>query len=59
MGRKEREKKKKKRQAGKKPEVGPERTASQPGGPDLPGHLSGDWREFYRLVLARISQRNA
>ncbi|MCL6559744.1 MAG: hypothetical protein K6U74_13305 [Firmicutes bacterium] len=56
MGRKKREKKKKRHQAGKSIGAAPENTAGNPVRPDL-GHLSGDWREFYRLVIDRISSR--
>lgn len=47
MGRK-REKKRKKRQAGKNASAMPEKTAGNPIQPDQPdpSHLSGDWREF-------------
>ena len=71
MGRKKREKKKKKRRvgeavsaapgktAGKAAQSEPENTAGKAGQPEQPdlNHLSGEWREFYRLVINRLSMR--
>lgn len=59
MGRKKREKKKKKRRVEEPISAVPENTAgkaTQPEQPDL-NHLSGEWREFYRLVINRLSLR--
>ncbi len=59
MGRKKREKKKKKRRVEEPISAGPENTAgktTQPEQSDL-SHLSGEWREFYRLVISRLSTR--
>lgn len=59
MGRKKREKKKKKHQAGKAAGARPENITGKPTGPDQPdlSHLSGEWRDFYRLVIDRVSMR--
>lgn len=59
MGRKKREKKKKKHLVGENTSAVPENTADNPIQPDQPdlSHLSGDWREFYRLVIDRVSVR--
>jgi hypothetical protein len=59
VGRKKREKNKKKQLAGKKAGAAPEKTTvntSQPDPPDL-SRLSGDWQKFYRLVIDRVSLR--
>jgi hypothetical protein len=69
VGRKKREKKKKKRRVGEAVSAVPENIAekaarSEPENtagkaarsePDL-NHLSGEWREFYRLVINRLNQ---
>lgn len=63
MGRKKREKRKKKRRAGENTKTLPKNTAAAPIQPDQAGeagaadlsHLSGDWREFYRLVIDRLT----
>lgn len=59
MGRRKREKKKKKRRVEGPVGAAPDNTAgtaNQLDQPDL-GHLSGEWREFYRLVIDRLSSR--
>ncbi len=59
MTRKKREKKKRKRRsegpAGGAPDNGAEE-AGLPAQPDL-GRLTGEWREFYKLVIDRLSLR--
>jgi len=59
VGRKKREHKKKKHQAGENTRTVPENTAGKPTQLDQPdlSHLSGDWQEFYRLVIDRVSLR--
>lgn len=59
MGRKKKEQKKKKRQAGENTRTVPENTAVKPTQLDQPdlSHLSGDWREFYQLVIDRVNLR--
>lgn len=57
MGKKKKKKEKVKPRAVKKTGVNPIKTTDgplQPEHPDL-SHLSGDWQEFYRLVIERIS----
>jgi hypothetical protein len=59
VGRKKREKNKKKQLAGEKAGAVPEKTTvntSQPDPPDL-SRLSGDWQKFYQLVIDRVSLR--
>jgi hypothetical protein len=55
-GRKKKDKKIRKIRVGKNTSPGIQNTVSlpQPDQPDL-GHLSGEWQEFYRLVIERIS----
>lgn len=56
MGRKKKDKKKQKLQAVKNTSAAPKETAvrqTQPEQPDL-SHLSGEWREFYRLVIDQV-----
>lgn len=56
MGRKKKDKKKKKLQAVKNTSAALKVTAvrqTQPDQPDL-SHLSGEWREFYRLVIDQV-----
>jgi hypothetical protein len=62
VGRKKKDKRKKKSRAGEDTKTSPENTAAAPGRPDRAGedgpglgHLSGDWRKFYRLVINRVS----
>lgn len=59
MGRKKREKKKKKRRVDEPVSALPETTAGKAAQPEQPslGHLSGEWREFYRLAINRLSMR--
>ena len=59
MGRRKREKKKKKRRMDGAVGAAPDNTAGTAGRPEQPdlGHLSGEWREFYRLVIDRLSSR--
>ncbi|MBP7331469.1 MAG: hypothetical protein BWY65_02368 [Firmicutes bacterium ADurb.Bin373] len=59
MGRKKRDKKKKKRRVEEPISTASENTpgeATQPEQRDF-SHLSGEWREFYRLVIDRLSLR--
>lgn len=57
MGRKKREKKRKKRRAEGPAGAVPDNTAEKANRPELTvlGHLSGEWREFYRLVIDRLN----
>lgn len=59
MGRRKREKKKKKRRAGENTGAVPESAAGVPAGTGWPdfSHLSGQWRDFYRLVTDRLNSR--
>jgi len=62
VGRKEKDKKKKRRYEVKKAVPAPENNAGQANRPEQPdqpdlNHLSADWREFYQLVTGRIGRR--
>ena len=59
MGRKKREKKKKKHRSGENTGAVPKNAAGGPVGPERPdfSHLSVEWREFYRLVVDRLNLR--
>lgn len=62
MGAKKKEKNKKKRQAGKKTvAIKTKNTADDALSPELPGlnHMSGQWREFYRLVIERVKNEDS
>lgn len=58
VGRKKREKKKKKRRVEEPVSALPEIPAGKAGQPEQPDldHLSGEWREFYSLVINRLNQ---
>jgi len=59
VGRKKREKKKKKRRVEKPISAAPVNTTGKTAQPEQPNlsRMSGEWREFYRLVINRLSLR--
>ncbi len=62
MGAKKKEKNKKKRQGRKKTVAIKTRdTTGDAHGPELPGlnHMSGQWQEFYRLVIERVKNEGS
>ena len=58
MSRKKRENKKKKHQPRGNTGVITEKTSAEAFRPDqtVLNHLSGDWREFYQMVIARLNK---